>query len=319
MNATYKPNGGVLGCPRIMANDFKQYSEDINSRIDADGNLKRVPVAKLTDKEWDNDYDIYLESNPNKVSEVDRLFGPFQKTNLNGTCYSVQIGLYQTDFIELSNPQMGSAFYSASSGLILCFLLKNSPYKLRATDLCCSLNGQDLIISTDAAKVYAFFGIDSAKLLHTHTRQDLFNLIEQSWLYDPQLILPLQGTKTKDIDRPVFVDFMHFCLTHPRLSGAQPPKSLEDTLEHFGKTEEYAALVAKQQEDARQKKLRSKTKDLLMDQFKKNKIEGKELGKQMNEFKEWILSSFAIDYDTWSISENLDVDAVFSQFQQRSK
>jgi len=316
---TYKPNGGVLGCPKILAGDFKEYSEDINSRIDVDGNLKRVPVAKLTDKEWDNDYDVYLESNPNKGSEVDRLFGPFQKTNLNGTCYSVQIGLYQTDFIDLSNPQMGSAFYSASSGLILCFLLKNSPYKLRATDLCCSLNGQDFIISTDANEVYAFFGIDLEKLLQTHTRQDLFHLVEQSWLYDPQLILPLQGTKTKDIDRPVFVDFMHFCHTHPRLSGVQPPKSLEDTLAHFGKTEEYAALVVKQQEDARQKKLRSKTKDLLMEQFKKNKIEGKELGKQMNEFKEWILSSFAIDYDTWSVSENLDVEVVFSQFQKRSK
>ena len=313
---TYKPNGGVLGCPKILAGDFKDYSHAINSQIDAEGSLKRVPVAKLTDKEWDNDYDVYVEYNPNKVSIINSIFGPIPKSHLNGTCYSVQIGMYQTDVIDLDTPQMGSAFYSASSGLLICFLLKNSPFKLRATDLCCSLNGCDFIISTDANAVYAFFGIDLAKLLQTHTRQELFALIEQSWLYDPELILSFQGTKTKDIDRPVFVDFIGFCQTHLRNSPIQS-RTLDEVLQHFGKTDEFAVLKAKHEEEARQKKLRSGRKDQLMDLFKNLKIEGKELGKQISAFKDWILTSFGIEYENWAVLENLDVEAVFNQFQAR--
>ena len=314
-SATYKPNGGVLGCPKILAKDFKDYSDDVNSRIDADGSLKRVYVAKLTDKEFDNDFDIYIEQHPDKVSIINKIFGPISKNHLNGTCYSVQIGLYQTDVIDLLNPEMGSAFYSASVGLILCFLLKNSPFKLRATDLCCSLNGVDFIISTNATEVYSFLGIDLTQLLQTHTKPELFQLIEQSWLYDPELILQLRETKTKDIDRPVFVDFMLFCQTHSKTS-AKSSKTLEEVLKHFGKTEQYDRFVASQLEETRQKKLRSVTKDRLTQQFKNNGLSGKELGKQMNDFKEWILKSFQIDYDTWAISENLDIEAMVLQFQK---
>jgi len=316
MSATYKPNGGVLGCPKILAGDFKEYSDDINSRIDADGSLRRVHVAKLMDKEWDNDYDVYVEYNPDKVSIVDRIFGSSVNTNKNGTCYSIQIGNYHTDFIDLLHPQMGASFYSASCGLILCFLLKNSLFKLRATDLCCSLNSEEFIISTDAEKVYEFLGLELDKLLQTHTRQDLFNMIEQSWLYDPAAILQLQGTKTKDIDRPIFVDFMHFCKTHPRISTIQP-KTLEEVLAHFGKTDEYTALGLKQQEELRKKTLRSKTKDQLMREFKKADIVGKELGKKMEEFKDWILVTFGMDYDNWAVLDNLDVQLVLIQFQTK--
>jgi hypothetical protein len=312
---TYKPNGGVLGCPRILASDFGHYSDAINSTIDADGRLKRVPVAKLTDKEWDNDYDVYVETNPDKVSIINAVFGP-SKSNLNGMCYSVQIGNHQTDVIDLQHPQMGSAFYSASAGLLLCFLLKNSPYKIRATDLCCSLNGHDFIISTDANEVYAFLGIDLTRLLQMHTRQELFALIEQSWLYDPELILSLQGTKTRDIERPIFVDFMAFCQTHPRRTPIEA-KLLDEVLCHFGKTDEFAELKAKQEEEARQNKMRSKTKEQVMDQFKKNKTEGKELGKQMNAFKEWIFTTFAIEYDKWAVQADLNIEAIFQQFLAR--
>jgi hypothetical protein len=313
MATEYKPNGGVLGCPRILAQDFKEYSDDINSRIDSDGSLKRVQVAKLMDKKWDNDYDVYVEYNADKVSIVDRIFGSHPTRDINGTCYSVQIGMYHTDFIDLLNPQMGAPFYSASSGLILCFLLKNSLFKLRATDLCCSLNSEEFIISTDAAKVYAFLGIDLEKLLHTHSRQELFNLIEQSWLYDPVPILKLRGTKTKDINRPIFVDFLDFCETHPRISTIEP-KTLEEVLTHFEKTSDYNALGLKQQEENRQKKLRSNLKDLLVAQFKKKNVIGKELGEKMNQFKNWIFEKYGIDYDKWSITDNLDVDSVFKQF-----
>ena len=316
MSITYKPNGGVLGCPRILAADFKEYSDGINSRIDADGSLRRVHVAKLMDKEWDNDYDVYVEYNADKVSIVDRIFGSSSNTNKNGTCYSTQIEKYHTDFIDLLHPQMGAPFYSASCGLIMCFLLKNSPYKLRATDFCCSLNSEEFIISTDAEKVYAFLGLDLTKLLQTHTRSELFSIIEQSWLYEPTSILQLRGTKTKDIDRPIFVDFMDFCETHPRISTIQP-KTLEEALTHFEKTSDYAALVEKQKEENRQKKLRSNTKDRLMDEFKKANITGKELGKKMNEFKDWILPTFGKDYDNWAISENLEVESVFNQFQTK--
>lgn len=316
MSTTYKPNGGVLGCPRILAADFRHYSDAINAKIDADGRLKRVHVAKLTDKEWDNDYDVYVECNPDKLSIIKELFGPVSHSHLNGTCFSLQIGDHQTDVIDVQNPQMGSAFYSASSGLLLCFLLKNSPYKIRATDMCCSLNGHDFKISDDANAVYAFLGIDLAELLQTHTRQELFALIEKSRLYDPDLILSLQGTKTKDIDRPVFVDFIEFCKTHPRRTPVEA-KTLDEVLRHFGKTDEFAELKAKQEEEARQSKLRSKTKEGLMHQFRKHKIEGKELGKQTNAFKEWIFTTFAIDYEKWAVQENLNIEAVFNQFISR--
>jgi hypothetical protein len=182
--------------------------------------------------------------------------------------------------------------------------------------LCCSLNSEEFIISTDAEKVYAFLGLDLAKLLQTNTRQELFSIIEQSWLYEPAQILQLRGTKTKDIDRPIFVDFMDFCETHPRISTIQP-KTLDETLTHFGMTENYAALVEKQKEENRQKKLRSNTKDRLMDEFKKANITGKELGKKMNEFKDWILVTFGTHYDNWAISENLEVESVFNQFQTK--
>ena len=318
MSAAYKPNGGVLGCPKIPAGDFKDYSDGINSKMDADGRLVRVHVAKLMDKEWDNDYDVYVEPNPEKVAIVNATFGPSLNVHMNGTCYSIQIGKYHTDFIDLIHPPMGAPFYSASSGLVLCFLLKNSPFKLRATDLCCTLNGETFIISTDPEMVYAFFGLDATKLLQTHTRQDLFNMIQQSWLYDPVQMIELTKTKTKekDLDRPVMVDFLEFCETHPRFSLIEP-KTLQDVLDHFVKTTEYTELGLKQQEETRQKALRSKTKDLLMVAFKKNGIIGKELGQKMNAFKDWILATLGLDYDNWAISENLDVESVFKQFQTK--
>jgi hypothetical protein len=313
MSAEYKSNGGVLGCPKIYAKDFKDYADNINAKIDTDGRLLRVPVAKLEDKESDNDYDVYVQVNSNKIAIVNEIFGPLSNTNCNGTCYSAQIGKYQTDIIDLINPLMGAPFYSASSGLILTFLLKNSSFKLRATDLCCTLNNEEFIISTDAAKVYAFLGIDLEKLLHTHSRQELFNLIEQSWLYDPATILNLRGTKIKEINRPIFVDFLDFCETHPRSSPFQP-KTLEEALSHFAKTDEYTVLALKHQEENRLKKIRSNIKNLLLEQFKKKNVVGKELGEKMNLFKNWILEKYSVDYDTWSITDNLDVESVFNQF-----
>jgi hypothetical protein len=318
MTATYKPNGGVLGCPKIPAGEFKDYSDGINSKIDADGRLVRVPVAKLTDKEWDNDYDVYVEVNPDKVAIVNETFGPSSNVNRNGTCYSIQIGKFHTDFIDLQHPPMGAPFYSASSGLVMCFLLKNSPFKLRATDLCCTLNGETFVISTDPESVYAFLGLDAAKLLQTHTRQELFTMVADSWLYDPTQMIEMRKTKTKekDLDRPVMVDFLEFCETHPRTSPIVL-KTLQDALDHFGKADEYAALGLKQQEETRQKTLRSKTKDLLMAEFKKNGIVGKELGEKMNAFKDWIQRTFGMDYDNWAVSADLDVAAVFNRFQTK--
>ena len=315
MSALYKPNGGILGCPRILSADFKEYSDGINSKIDADGRLVRVPVAKLMDKEWDNDYDVYVEVNPNKVEIVNETFELLTNTNRNGTCYSVQIGKYHTDIIDLLHPGMGAPFYSASAGLVLHFLLKNSSFKLRATDLSCTLNGSTFIISTEPTTVYSFLGLDATKIVQTHTRKELFTMIEQSWIYDPAQILELQKIKTKDkdFDRPVMVDFLEFCVTHPKISSIQP-KTLQDALAHFGKTDEYAALGEKQQDENRKKTARSNTKDLLMSEFKKNGIVGKELGEKMNAFKDWILKTFDMDYDTWAITENLEVVTVFNKF-----
>ena len=34
----------------------------------------------------------------------------------------------------------------------------------------------------------------------------------------------------------------------------------------------------------------------------------------MNQFKNWIFQKYGIDYDTWSITDNLDVDSAFNQF-----
>jgi hypothetical protein len=317
MSGIYKLNGGVLGCPKILAKDFIDYSDEINSKIDTDGRLCRVSVAKLMDKEADNDYDVYLEINPNKVAIVNEIFGPLSNTNSNGTCYSAQIGKYHTDFIDLLHPGMGAAYYSASSGLVLHFLLKSAPFKLRATDLCCTLNGETFIISTDPNQVYSFLGLDLEKLLKTYNRQELFDMIEKSWLYDPIKMLELVKTKSKekDLERPLMVDFLQFCETHPKnpkiLSNE---KTLHDVLEYFGKTDEYAALVQKQSEENRKKTARTKTKELLMIEFKKKSLLGKELGEKMNAFKEWILHTFQMDYDTWSQNENLDVEDVFKRF-----
>lgn len=145
--------------------------------------------------------------------------------------------------------------------------------------MCCSLNGEKFIISTDPEAVYAFLGLDAAKLLQTDTRQELFTMVAHSWLYDPTQMVELRKTKTKDkdLDRPVMVDFLEFCKTHPRTSPIVS-KTLQNALDHFGKSDEYAALGLKQQEETRQKTLRSKTKDLLMAEFKKNGIVGKEMG-----------------------------------------
>jgi hypothetical protein len=144
-------------------------------------------------------------------------------------------------------------------------------------------------------------------------------MIEQSWLYDPQHMIELKKieTKEKDLYRPVMVDFINFCETHPR-SSTITPKTLQDALVHFGKNEEYVLLGLKQNEENRQKKMRTNTKDVLMAQFKKQNIEGKALGQKMNAFKDWILVKFGIDYDTWAISDNLQVETVFNDFYTSS-
>jgi hypothetical protein len=317
MSGAYKSNGGVLGCPKIYSADFNDYADNINAKIDADGRLLRVPVAKLLDKEWDNDYDIYVQVNTNKITIVNEIFGPLTNTNINGTCYSVQIGKYQTDIIDLINPLMGAPFYSASSGLILSFLLKNAPFKLRATDFSVSLNGETFIISTDPVLVYSFLGLDSKKLLQINNRQDLFTMIEKSWIYDPVFLLEQNKSKSKekDLERPVMVDFLEYIRTHPKDPQiVLKKKTLQDALDYFGKNEEYAALEYKQKEENIKKMARSRTKELLMDEFKKKEIKGKELGEKMNMFKEWILETLGIDYDTWASNESLEIDTVFKRF-----
>jgi hypothetical protein len=52
-------------------------------------------------------------------------------------------------------------------------------------------------------------------------------------------------------------------------------------------------------------------------EFKKNGVVGRELGEKMNAFKEWILTTFGMDYDNWSISADLDVASVFNRFQTK--
>ena len=55
-----------------------------------------------------------------------------------------------------------------------------------------------------------------------------------------------------------------------------------------------------------------------MTQFRKQNIEGKALGLKMNAFKDWIMAKFGIDYDTWAISDNLQVETVFNDFYASS-
>jgi hypothetical protein len=304
---TYKPFGGVLKCPRIESTEFQSYREMINSKIDSDGSLKRVDVALLEDKPYHYDYDVYLEQDGDLVNKVNRIFGFNQNNNINGDCYSLQIGSFQTDFIILENPKMGRAFYSVSCGLLIHILLSNSVVKLRSTDLCCKVGSDTFIISTDPIKSYEYLGLDLDALLKMHSRSELFAMIQKSRIYDPELILELSKKKSKDMIRPIMCDFLEFCKTNSRISQLSKNIDLDDALEYFGKTSEYRKLIAKKEEDEKRAKLLSNAKTIITNELKTRGYGGKDIGIKLSEFKEWVISTYKIEYELWLIGVDVNI------------
>ena len=305
---TYKPFGGILKCPRIEPTEFQCYREMINSKIDSDGSLKRVDVALLDDKPYHHDYDVYLEQDGDLVNKVNRIFGFNQNNNINGDCYSLQIGRFQTDFIILQNPKMGQAFYSVSCGVLLHILLSNSAVKMRSTDLCCKVGSDTFIISTDPIKSYEYLGLDLDALLKMRSRSELFTMIQKSRIYDPELILELSQKKGKDMIRPIMCDFVEFCKANPRIS--QLPKSIDlnDALEHFEKASEYRELLSKKGEDEKRAKLVSNAKTIIANELKtKGGYVGKDIATKLAQFKEWIISTFKMEYEIWLATVDVNI------------
>jgi len=311
---TYKPFGGILKCPKIESGEFQSYLEMVNSQIESDGVLNRVHVALLDDKPYHFDYDVYLEPNTDVINVVNGIFGFHENNNINGNCYSLQIGKFQTDFITLKDPAMGRPFYSVSCGLLLHLLLSNSVVKIRDTDLCCKVGTDTFIISTDPAKTYEFLGLDLDALLKMHTRQELFSMIQHSWIYDPELILELTKTKSKDMKRPLACDFVEFSKTNPRLSELPKSKELMDILSHFGKTAEYEQFVLKKEEDKREMKLRADAKTLITNELKNRKFVGVDISNTFNKFKEWVFATFNVDYDNWVITKGINIKDTLDMF-----
>lgn len=304
---TYKPFGGVLKCPRIESTEFQSYREMINSKIDSDGSLKRVDVALLEDKPYHHDYDVYLEQDVDLVNKVNRIFGFNQNNNINGDCYSLQIGNFQTDFIILQNPKMGRVFYSVSCGLLIHILLSNSVVKLRNTDLCCKVGSDTFIISTDPIKSYEYLGLDADAILKMQSRLQLFAMIQQSRIYDPELILEFSKKKSKDMIRPIMCDFLEFCKSNPRISQLSKNIDLNDALEYFGKTSEYRDLISKKEEDEKRTKLLSNAKTIITNELKTKGYGGKDIGNKLSEFKEWIISTYKVEYELWLTGVDVNI------------
>jgi hypothetical protein len=314
---TYKPNGGCLKLPKIPHADYAAYREDIHARIVADGRLKIVPVSELEDKyDGSFDCDVYLETHPDKVAIVGEIFGAHPNKNHNGSCFSMQIGQYQTDFIDLENPEMGAAYYSVSAGLPIGLMLKKSPISLRQTDLCLDINGYKFILSTDATLSYRFLGIDLSRLRKAKTRHDLFLILMHSHIYNPELIKTLAADpKMKaDMIRPIMVDFAAFCSSRPASPGQCVEMTIDSPLTFFGKRQEYDAYLRQKEEEARQQLIRTRAKETLTNELKRMGITGKEQGEKMKGFRQWVFDAFGEDYDVWVVSTDMDVCDVFHRY-----
>lgn len=317
MTTTYKPTGGCLKCPKIPYAAYATYRDDIHTRIVADGRLKIVPVAELGDKyDGSFDCDVYLEQHPDKIAIIGEIFGEHPNQNRNGSCFSLQVGQYQTDFIDLENPEMGAAYYSVSAGLPIGLLLKKSPITLRQTDLCIDISGYKFILSTDAKLSYRFLGIDVSKLRGTKTRQDLFEILMYSMIYNPEIIkTSAADPKLKaDMIRPIMVDFAAFCLSRPAHPGQLVELTIDAALTFFGKRQEYEAYLRQKEEEASRQLIRTRAKETLTNELKRMKITGKEQGEKMKEFRQWVFEAFGEEYDAWVVSTDMDVCDVFHRY-----
>jgi len=316
-NATYKPTGGCLKCPKIPHSKYAAYRDDIHAQIVDDGRLKIVRVGELADKyDGSFDCDVYLEPHKDKVAIVCDIFGAHSNKNHNGPCFSLQVGQYQTDFIDLENPEMGSAYYSVSAGLPIGLMLKKSPITLRQTDICFDINGYKFVLSTDAELSYRFLGIDVSKLREAKTRQDLFELLADSLIYDPEII-KTSATDPKlksDMIRPIMVDFATFCSSRPARPGQCVDLTIAAALNFFGKQHEYEDYTRQKEEEARRQLIRSKVKETMTNELKRMGIIGKEQGERIKGFRQWVLDAFGEDYDAWVVSTDMDVCDVFHRY-----
>lgn len=315
--ATYKPTGGCLKCPKIPHSEYTAYRDNIHARIVADGRLKIVPVSELEDKyDGSFDCDVYLVQHPDKVAIICEIFGEHPNKNRNGPCFSLQVGQYQTDFIDLENPEMGAAYYSVSAGLPIGLLLKNSPVSLRQTDLCLDINGYKFILSTDARLSYRFLGIDISRLRAAKTRQDLFEILMYSNIYNPEIIKTLAADpKFKaDMVRPIMVDFLAFCSSRPARPGQLIEMTIDAPLTFFGKRQEYEDYHRQKEEEAQRQLIRSKAKETMTNELKRMGIIGKEQGEKMKGFRQWVFDAFGEDYDAWVVSTDMDVCDVFHRY-----
>ncbi len=315
--AVYKPTGGCLKLPKIPHADYAAYRDDIHARILADGRLKIVPVTELEDKyDGSFDCDVYLEPHPDKVAIVGEIFGAHPNKNHNGSCFSLQVGQYQTDFIDLENPEMGAAYYSVSAGLPIGLMLKNSPISLRQTDLCLDISGHKFILSTDAKLSYRFLGIDISRLRGVKTRQDLFEILGHSMIYNPEIIKTLAADpKFKaDMIRPIMVDFATFCSSRPASPGQLVEMTIDAALTFFRKRQEYEDYLHQKEEEARRQLIRTRAKETLTNELKRMGVAGKEQGEKMKRFRQWVFDAFGEDYDAWVVSTEMDVCDVFHRY-----
>jgi hypothetical protein len=211
---------------------------------------------------------------------------------------------------------MGAAYYSVSAGLPIGIMLKKSPLTLRQTDLCFDISGYKFILSTDARLSYSFLGIDISRLRGAKTRQDLFEILMYSNIYDPEIIkTSAADPKLKaDMIRPIMVDFATFCSSRPAHPGQLVELKIDAALTFFGKRQEYDDYLRQKEEEAQRQLIRTRAKETLTNELKRMGITGKEQGAKMIQFKEWVQGAFGENYDTWVVSTDVDVCDVFHRY-----
>jgi hypothetical protein len=159
-------------------------------------------------------------------------------------------------------------------------------------------------------------GIDIARLRGAKTRQDLFEILAHSHIYNPEIITTSAADpKLKaDMIRPIMVDFAAFCSSRPAHPGQLVELTIGAILTFFGKQQEYDDYLRQKEEDARRQLIRTRAKETMTNELKRMGITGKEQGEKMKGFRQWVFDAFGEDYDVWVVSADVDVCDVFHRY-----
>ncbi len=303
----YDSSLGVLQLPRM---DIRTHSKLKSAVISLIGKTLEVVYIPTMVKPDYGDVDIYVNNPVETVKEiVTILFGIPE--NVNDRCITTKLEGHQVDVISIHEWPTVELFYGNNVGLLMHFILNDTQFSLgTAGFLLQKPLGGKFCLSVNNYKILEFLGISRRIIQDDLQPQELFELLTASPFYDPTRVVV---DKARLMARYVVNEFVSFVQKTPKSSGPIP--TVQDALAFFGKSEEFATLIAQEQRSKDAEARQANVKKQLSAAINTAGFKGKDVKVQFDVFKAWIHQTKGMTYEDWAQTEP-NVEEAFEEYRK---